>query len=444
MGDNVSESPDELLGQTIFNGYTLIKKLGAGSFGSIYCARSGNQLYAIKFEEKDKGDELLEMEAKIMGYLECPGIPAIKSYGSLEKYNVLIMELMGKSLEDIFESFVVKKMSVRCVCNIAYQIIEILEFVHSKHIVYRDIKPDNFVVGRNEKRKYIYLLDFGLSKKYRSSKTLKHYEMTKCRNLTGTARYASINALNGLSQSRRDDLEATGYLLLYFLRGKLPWQGIPAKTKDERFKKIMQKKIDTPLSELCQGFPSEFEKYLKYTRKLSYEEDPDYQFLKNLLLTVLNNEGYKLDCYYDWDTQTIVYNRNFNIANNGILNSDINYRNNLTFSRSITGNDLKTSRTNGTLSRNISGMAENYSHPNNNLKYKNSYRSNTLPIQKVQQDVNNQNVNTDQHIPQDTEVSKAVDIDNIDQNIKNENKNKNNGSPIGNNGERVHCDCVIY
>ena len=314
MGDSDSE-PDLLLGRIIYNRYKLIKKLGAGSFGSIYCAQDGNNFYAIKLEDKKKANRLLEKEAKIMCYLECPGIPFVTAYGTMENYNYLIMELMGRSLQDIFESFSKKKMSVRCVCNIGYQIIEILEFIHNKHIVYRDIKPDNFVIGRNEKKKYIFLLDFGLSTKYRSSTTLQHYALVKNPNLTGTARYASINALNGLTQSRRDDLESVGYLLLYFLRGKLPWQGVQDKSKQKRFLKIMQKKIDTPISELCRGFPYEFEKYLKYTRNLKYEEDPDYKYLKNLFLTALSNDGYKLDCYYDWDKETIIYNRNFNNVN---------------------------------------------------------------------------------------------------------------------------------
>ena len=446
MGDNDSES-DNLLGIKIFNRYKLIKKLGQGSFGSIYCAQEGNEYYAIKFEDKVRGDNLLENEAKIMCYLECPGIPAIKFYESFSKYNVLVMELMGKSLEDIFESFIVKKMSSRCVCNIGYQIIEILEFIHNKHIVYRDIKPDNFVIGRNEKKKYIYLLDFGLSKKYRSSKTLKHYQLYKNKNLTGTARYASINALNGLTQSRRDDLEAVGYLLLYFLRGKLPWQGIPVKTKEERFKKIMQKKIDTPISELCHGFPYEFEKYLTYVRNLNYEDNPDYKYLKNLFLTALSNEGYKLDCYYDWDTDTIVYNRNFSNKSNGVLESTMSnydnnnyYNNNHCFNKSINSNEIKSNMTNGIKS--VSGVSGNYSHQNNNLKFKNGY--NNLPLQQIQEvDYNNQNENNEEKIPQDTEVNEGLETGNV-KNDRIENKEENNVNPMGVRGEKVDSCCAIY
>ena len=208
------------------------------------------------------------------------------------------MELMGKSLENIFENSNPKNFSVNCVAKLGLQMIEILQFIHNKNIIHRDIKPDNFVVGKNDKNKNLYLLDFGLAKKYRSSKTLEHYPMIKHKNLTGTARYASINALNGLSQSRRDDLEAVGYVLLYFLRGKLPWQGIRLKKKEERYNRIMEKKIETTPEELCKDFPQEFELYIKYCRRLEYTEDPDYIYLMKLFNNVL--KGYS-ENIYDWD-----------------------------------------------------------------------------------------------------------------------------------------------
>ena len=306
-----ADSEDSMIGTLVFDRYKLLKRLGAGSFGRIYSAEFENQYYAIKLENKNMGQGLLENEAYIMSYLNGPGLPAVKSYGYSSRHNILVMELMGKSLEDIFESFVVRKMSVRCVCNIGYQMMEIMEYIHKKHIIHRDIKPDNFVVGRGEKKKYIYILDFGLAKKYRSSRTLKHNPMVKNKNLIGTARYASINALDGNSQSRRDDLEAIGYVLMYFLRGRLPWQGIPVKNKEERYRKIMEKKIETSAEELCQGFPEEFINYINYTRHLEYEQDPDYGFLKNLFINVLRKGGFIVDCYYDWDKSTIKYFRDF-------------------------------------------------------------------------------------------------------------------------------------
>jgi serine/threonine protein kinase len=300
-----SNDKDQLIGKVLFNKYLLVKKLGEGSFGSIYSAKENNNWYAIKFENKNKSQNLLENEAYIMSYLGGPRIPGVKSFGYSGDYNVLIMELMGKSLEDLFESLPNKKMSIRCVCNLGYQMIEIMEYIHNKHIIHRDIKPDNFVMGKGNKRKYLYLLDFGLSKKYRSSSTLKHYPLIKRKKLTGTARYASVNALKGITQSRRDDLEAIGYVLMYFLIGRLPWQGMVNKDKDERYLRIMEVKRDTTPEKLCQGFPLEFETYVSYTRNLEYEQDPDYSFLKNLFLKVLRDEGYNFDYYYDWDNDSI-------------------------------------------------------------------------------------------------------------------------------------------
>ena len=296
---------DPMIGRVFFNKYRLIKKLGEGSFGAIYSARSEHNFYAIKLENKNKGQNLLENEAYIMSYLHGKRIPFIKSFGYSREYNVLIMELMGKSLEDIFESLPIKKMTVNCVGKLGLQMIEILEYIHNKHIIHRDIKPDNFVMGKKEKSKYLYLLDFGLAKKYRSSTTLKHYPMIKKKNLTGTARYASINALNGLTQSRRDDLEAVGYVMLYFLRGKLPWQGLHVKNKEDRYHRIMEIKIETTPSELCKGFPKEFEEYINYTRNLEYEQDPDYEYLKNLFHDILKDDSEKI---YDWDIENKTLN----------------------------------------------------------------------------------------------------------------------------------------
>jgi serine/threonine protein kinase len=289
---------DPMIGRIFFNKYTLVKKLGEGSFGAIYSAKSDSNWYALKLENKIRGQNLLENEAYIMSYLHGKHLPFIKSFGFSGEFNVLVMELMGKSLENIFENLSPKKMTVNCVAKLGLQMINILEYIHNKHIIHRDIKPDNFVMGRGEKSKYLYLLDFGLAKKYRSSTTLKHYPMIKKKNLTGTARYASINALNGLTQSRRDDLEAVGYVLMYFLRGKLPWQGLHMKNKEDRYHKIMEIKMETTPHVLCKGFPEEFEQYVDYSRNLKYEDDPDYKYLKNLFSNILKDDTEYL---YDWD-----------------------------------------------------------------------------------------------------------------------------------------------
>ena len=301
--DNDSSSnseKDDIVGKTFFKKYQCIKKLGEGSFGCIYEAIYNNEHYALKFENINRNSNLLETEASIMNYLKGPNIPFVKSFGTSGNYNILIMQLMGKSLEDLINQK--KTFSIKTVCLLGYQMINILEYIHNKHIVHRDIKPDNFVMGLNSLSKKLYLLDFGLAKKYRSSVTLVQYPLINKKKLTGTARYASINALRGYEQSRRDDLEAVGYVLMYFLRGSLPWQGLPGKNKEDRYKKILQKKIYTSAYDLCLGFPEEFEQYIEYTRKMEYCEQPLYDKLKENFTKIIEKENEDFDYIYDWST----------------------------------------------------------------------------------------------------------------------------------------------
>ena len=296
-----NKSNDDIINRVFFKKYHCIKKLGEGSFGRIYEGVYNSEHFALKFEDINSNSNLLETEANIMSYLKGPNIPYVHSFGTSGNYNVLIMQLMGKSLEDLIN--LKKIFPIKTVCIVGYQMINVLEYIHNKHIVHRDLKPDNFVVGLNELSKFLYLLDFGLAKKYRSSVTLKQYPLINKKKLTGTARYASINALKGYEQSRRDDLESAGYVLMYFLRGALPWQGIPGKNKDERYKKILQKKMETTSQELCQGFPEEFEKYIEYTRNMEYEEEPDYDKLRNYFTAVLEKKNEAFDYIYVWSTE---------------------------------------------------------------------------------------------------------------------------------------------
>ena len=482
--DDIDQSEDSMIGSLIFDRYKLLKRLGAGSFGCIYSAEYENQYYAIKLENKNQGQNLLENEAYIMSYLNGPGLPAVKSYGYSSKYNILVMELMGKSLEDIFENFVVKKMSVRCVCNIAYQMMEIMEYIHKKHIIHRDIKPDNFVIGRGEKKKYIYILDFGLAKKYRSSRTLEHYPVFKSKNLVGTARYASINALNGLTQSRRDDLEAIGYVLMYFLRGKLPWQGIPVKNKEERYRKIMEKKVATSAEELCQGFPEEFINYINYTRNLEYEQNPDYTFLKNLFVNILKKDDQIIDCYYDWDKITIKYFRDFenykkkdkkekniNIIpinkNNEIstlnevqsnINQNITTTNNIDNTMNTNITNKNNTKINNSIKNNKKYLLNNYSNNINvasnismhkNANYTN-YEGSAIKVNEILQ--NKINVNNDNKENNNLNIQKNNYLENNDKNniitedkkINNNDESINKQKNIKPRQEKDNCCCLIF
>ena len=339
---------DPFIGKLIFNKYRIIERIGKGSFGCIYKAIYKKKFYAIKFEEKkeEKYLQTIINEAYCMNNVKGPYVPYVKMYGSTDTHIFLIMELMGKSLEQLFNENQ-RKFSIRCVCNIGYQMIEILEFIHNKNIIHQDMKPDNFVIGLNDKKKYIYLLDFGLARRYKSPNTNRHYPLKEYEHMVGTSRYASINAMVAYSQSRRDDLEAIGYIFIYFLKGSLPWQGIAAKTKQEKNRKIMDKKKQTSAEELCDYLPRQFADYINYTRKLEYEQDPDYNYLRNLLVSVLNLYGYNFDCYYDWDTDTIIYNRNNFVDKqniNDIGKSDLN--NNSNFGKINDTENINTNKSN--------------------------------------------------------------------------------------------------
>ena len=293
---------DNIKNQLYFSKYRAIKKLGEGSFGKVYKGQYKGEFYALKFESRAEGQNLLETEATIMSYLKGPNIPFVKSYGSNTEYNILVMQLLGKSLEDIFN--IKLKFSIKTTAMLGYQMLSVLQYIHDRHIIHRDIKPDNYVMGYNDKNARLYLLDFGLAKKYRSSKTLVQYPYIKKKKLTGTARYASIHALEEMEQSRRDDLESTGYVLMYFLRGSLPWQGLKIKTKEDRYKKILDKKKGTTSNELCKDFPEEFKYFIDYTRNLGYAENPDYEKLKkNFIYLVRERMCENFDFIYDWTTQ---------------------------------------------------------------------------------------------------------------------------------------------
>jgi len=185
----------------------------------------------------------------------------------------------------------------------ARQMISRVQTIHEKNLIYRDIKPDNFLIGRpgTKNANLVHMVDFGMAKQYRDPKTKQHIPYRERKSLSGTARYMSINTHLGREQSRRDDLESLGHVFMYFLRGSLPWQGLKAATNKQKYEKIGEKKQTTPIKELCEGFPEEFGIYLNYVRKLGFEETPDYDFLRELFAKVLKNNGDTEDGVYDWN-----------------------------------------------------------------------------------------------------------------------------------------------
>ncbi|KZO97854.1 kinase-like protein [Calocera viscosa TUFC12733] len=284
--------------------YRVGKKIGEGSFGVIFEGTNllNNQTVAIKFEPRKSDAPQLRDEYRSYRILAgCVGIPQVYHFGQEGLHNILVIDLLGPSLEDLFD-MCGRKFSIKTVCMTAKQMISRVQTIHDKNLIYRDIKPDNFLIGRpgTKAASIIHVVDFGMAKQYRDPKTKQHIPYRERKSLSGTARYMSINTHLGREQSRRDDLEALGHVFMYFLRGGLPWQGLKAATNKQKYEKIGEKKQTTPIKELTETFPEEFGIYLNYVRKLGFEENPDYDFLRELFTKVLKNLGEQEDGVYDW------------------------------------------------------------------------------------------------------------------------------------------------
>jgi len=288
--------------------YTILlnKKLGSGSFGQIYqCLNTKtNEILACKIESINELKPQLYHESKILLLMKnCTGFPTCYDFILTDQDKILIMDYLGPNLDTIMNKLPsdnnIKKFTTKTSLMIMIQAIERLKCLHEKGIIHRDIKPENFVIGPKNKERIIYLIDFGLSKKISNDKILPTIKAD--RNIIGTMRYISMNTHQGYEQGRRDDLESLFYIIIYFIKGELPWQNIKCKTRQEKYNKIFEiKKKVTEDGELVEDLPLEMKKILEYILGLNFAERPNYLMMKNAIELILNKLNYSNDLQFDW------------------------------------------------------------------------------------------------------------------------------------------------
>ncbi len=275
----------------IANKYNLIEKINEGSFGTVFKAENirTKDIVAIKFENKSDQIKSLKNEAKIYQYLgKLNGFPQIKTFGTTDTVNYLVMDLLGNSLVSIITYY--KALSLKTVLVLGIQIIKLIQNLHEKYLLHRDIKPSNFIFGTDNDTNKLHLVDFGFAKRYNFNG--KHIEETNIKNIIGSPNFVSLNIHYNIEPSRRDDIESCIYIILTMLFGRLEW-----------FNK-------TNLNEICQlkkqiisidEVPSFIKIMLYYVRSMKFDEKPDYDYLINLMVTEFNNNNFKNDGKFEWN-----------------------------------------------------------------------------------------------------------------------------------------------
>ena len=326
--DNITNSINT---KNVFNFtdlYTILldQKLGGGAFGKIYTCINNKtkEINACKIENNTEKPQLSN-EFRIFNILKnIPGFPKCIKFSNSQKGYLLIMEHLGPNLETIMTRLPNKKYSMKTTLMIILQCLDRLKDIHEKGIIHRDIKPDNFVIGYKGKEKLIYLIDFGLSKIINNNEK-KNILQKKEKIIMGTMRYISMNAHLGNEQTKKDDLESLAYIVVYFIKGELPWQNVKADSKKEKYKKVYQIKKQTVPNDLCEFLPEDIKTFINCILSLNIKQKPDYQKLKNILENLMNKYSYSNDLQFDWCTSYFMnnlYTSNF-IDENNIKSSSV-------------------------------------------------------------------------------------------------------------------------
>ena len=287
------------MGTVIANKYKLIEKIGNGSFGFVFKAITikNGSLVAIKFENYDAKSKLLKYEAQIYRYLEGGvGIPYIKWFGVYESesftFRFMVFDLLGNSLYDLKHQY--KLFTIEQTQKCGYDVIRIIKYIHSMGYLHRDVKPENFLFGIGNESKKMYAIDFGLSKRFLDDNNT-HIPMKHHKKFTGTIRYLSTNVHEGNEPSRRDDLISVGYMLMFLLKGSLPWQKLNNISKEDKIKQIYKIKNYYKHNNLCNDYPVFLIDYMNYVYNLKYDDIPNYNHIIELFENNNNRPKLKED-----------------------------------------------------------------------------------------------------------------------------------------------------
>ncbi|KAL4462616.1 hypothetical protein ABPG74_000446 [Tetrahymena malaccensis] len=298
--------------------FRIMNIINSGSFGTVFQAIEKNlkMEVAVKVLKNPDKDTLmmLEDEIRILKDLSnIEGVPKIISYGNNSNYQYVAMTLLDKDLGFYF-AFCQKRFSIKTVLMLSIDLLTIMEQIHDAGYIHRDLKPENMMMGKGKDDR-LYVVDFGMSKAYINMQTKEHIEPKALRQFVGTYRYCAITAHHGNEQSRKDDLESLGYILIYFAKGKLPWQGINSTRKEY----VQNMKQTIKLEELTKGLPSIFLEYMKYVKSLGFKDRPDYKNLIAQFKNTMKVLNYQQDGMFDWKIQKMRRNQQKNRNNTVII-----------------------------------------------------------------------------------------------------------------------------